>query len=57
MHNIVKSRKEGQKVYYSLTDPRLVEACVRIREILLDELKRRGVVARELEARNIVSRG
>ena len=57
MHNIVKARKEGQKVFYSLTDPRLVEACVRIREVLLDELKRRGVVAQELEARNIVNPG
>lgn len=57
MHQIVKARKEGQKVFYSLTDPRLVEACVKIREVLLDELKRRGVVARELETRNIVNPG
>jgi len=56
MQQIVRTRKEGQKVFYSLTDPRLVEACIKIREVLLDDLKRRGVVAQELEARDLIVR-
>ena len=54
LHNIVKTRKEGQKVFYSLSDPRLLEACAKIREVLLDELKQRGVVAREIDANSII---
>jgi ArsR family transcriptional regulator len=33
--NIVKSRKEGQTVYYSLTNPRIAKICNEIRSILL----------------------
>lgn len=41
-HDIVTARKEGQKVYYSLTDPRLVDACDLIRQIIVDLNKRKG---------------
>lgn len=41
-HDIVTTRKEGQKVYYSLTDPRLVDACDMIRRIIVDLNKRKG---------------
>lgn len=40
--DIVVTRKEGQKVYYSLADPRLVDACDMIRKIIVDLNKRRG---------------
>jgi DNA-binding transcriptional ArsR family regulator len=40
--DIVVTRKEGQKVYYSLSDPRLVDACDMIRKIIVDLNKRRG---------------
>ena len=40
--DIVVTRKEGQKVYYSLSDPRLVDACDLIRKIIVDLNKRRG---------------
>lgn len=35
LRNIVKSRKEGQTVYYSLTNPRIAKICNEIRSILL----------------------
>lgn len=54
LHNIVKTRKEGQRVYYSLSDPRLVEACAKIREVLLDQLKARGVIAQEVNVDDLV---
>jgi ArsR family transcriptional regulator len=43
-HDIVTARKEGQKVYYSLTDKRLVDATDMIRQIIVDLNKRRGKV-------------
>jgi len=43
---LVESRKEGQTVYYRLTDERLPAACSQIRSILLEGMKRRGKAAR-----------
>lgn len=34
---LVRSRKEGQTVYYSVTNVKFVEACALIREALLEE--------------------
>lgn len=48
-HHIVATRKEGQTVYSSLVDPRIMEACTKIRAVLLDSMKRRGVIAREID--------
>ena len=42
--DIVTTRKEGQKVFYSLTDPRLVDACDLIRKIIVDLNRRKGKV-------------
>lgn len=47
---ILSSRKEGQNVYYALVDPRLWEACTNIRQILLDTMKKSGIVANEIDA-------
>jgi len=52
--NIVKSRKEGQMVYYSLVDPRLLEACLLIRSVLLDNLKKRGLIAKDFDPEHVV---
>ena len=49
-HNIVKSRKERRTVYYSIVDTRLVDACNLIRAILLDGMKRQGMIASEMDA-------
>lgn len=43
-HDIVTARKEGHKVYYTLTDPRLVEACDLIRKIIADLNRRKGKI-------------
>jgi len=34
---LVRARKEGQTVYYSVTNPKFVEACALIREALIEE--------------------
>ena len=48
--HMVEAHKEGQTVYYRTTDPRILEACTLIRQVLLDNLRKRGELARELEA-------
>jgi DNA-binding transcriptional ArsR family regulator len=39
---LVKSRKEGQTVYYSVTNPKFVQACALIREALLEQHRVEG---------------
>jgi len=51
--NVVKTRKEGQTVYCQLTDPRLMDACVRIRTILLDNMRQRGTLAQEIDPEGV----
>ena len=43
--NVVISRKEGQTVYYSIRDMRMIEACHTIRAVLLDGIKEQGDIA------------
>ena len=40
--SLVRTRKDGQTVYYSLSDRRIIEACTLIRSVLLDKMKERG---------------
>jgi len=44
--HIVIARKEGQNVYYRLTNNRLPKICAEIRSILLDGMENRGKKAR-----------
>jgi len=39
---LVRSRKEGQTVYYSITNPKFVAACALIREALVEEHQAEG---------------
>lgn len=47
-HNVVKTRKEGQTVYYSLSNMRLPKACLEIRSILLEGMEKTGKKARRM---------
>ena len=40
--HIIETRKEGQTVYYNLTNSKLPRVCAEIRTILLDEMIIRG---------------
>jgi len=42
--NIVNARKDGHKVYYSLKDSRLIDACELIRTIISDLYKEKGKI-------------
>jgi DNA-binding transcriptional ArsR family regulator len=39
---LVRARKEGQTVYYTITNPKFVEACALIREALVEEHRAEG---------------
>ncbi len=46
--HIVAARKDGQTVYYRLTNSKLPKVCAEIRSILLDGMEMRGNQARGL---------
>jgi len=52
--DVVIARKEGQTVFYQLTDHRIMDACVRIRTILLDNMRQRGTLAREIDPEGVI---
>jgi ArsR family transcriptional regulator len=52
--HLVKMRKEGTTVYYSPADRRIIEACAMIRSILIESMKKRGLVAQEMDIDNII---
>ena len=47
--DVVLNRKNGQTVYYRLTDMRLMHACTMIRTVLLDGMRSSGKVADKLD--------
>jgi len=51
---VVKTRKEGQTVFCEITDPRIMDACVRIRTILLDNMRLRGTLAQEIDPEGVI---
>ena len=52
--HVVHSRKEGQTVFYSLTDERMIQACNTLRWVLLDQMKARGKVAGDIAPDDLV---
>jgi ArsR family transcriptional regulator, virulence genes transcriptional regulator len=51
---LVRARKEGPTVHYSLADRRTIQACTLIRSVLLDRMKERGLAARKVDPRYVV---
>lgn len=54
-HHLVSARKEGQSVFYSLSDRRIIQACTAIRAVLLDQMKLRGEVAQDTDPKYVVT--
>ena len=46
---VVVNRKEAQSVYYRLKNPKLLESCHIMREILLEEMESQGRIARDYD--------
>ena len=45
---VVSPRREGTNVYYSLTDPRIIDACDIVHQVLLNHLARNRATAERL---------
>ena len=39
--DILKTRKQGTSIYYSVTNPKINQACDMVREVLIDQLSQR----------------
>ncbi len=48
-NSVVTTRKEGQTVFYTLKYPRLFDACLVIRGVLLEDMKDSGKVATRID--------
>jgi ArsR family transcriptional regulator, virulence genes transcriptional regulator len=45
---VVQARREGVNIFYSLTNPRIVEACDISRQVLLEQVARNKKIAERL---------
>ena len=45
---IVKTRKAGANVFYSVTNPKISQACDMVREVLLEQLNNRQEIAKSV---------
>lgn len=43
---VVKTRKEGTKTYYKVSNPRIIQACELMRQVLLEQLKEGGMLTK-----------
>jgi len=48
---IVTARKQGANIYYSVANPKIINACDIIREVLMEQLVQRKELARKYVAR------
>jgi DNA-binding transcriptional ArsR family regulator len=46
---VVQARREGVNVYYSLTNPRIIDACDIVHEVLMEQMARQKQIAERLE--------
>ena len=49
---VVVARREGVNVYYRVADPKIIQACDLMREVLLDQLVQSAELAESLQARS-----
>jgi ArsR family transcriptional regulator len=52
--NLVTANKQGTTVTYSLTTPRMIDACHILREILIGNMKRMGQIAEDLQPTDLI---
>ncbi len=45
---VVNARRDGTSIFYSLSDPKICEACDIVHEILLNQVKKSGELAEKL---------
>lgn len=45
---VVLSRREGVNIYYRISNPKIIQACDLMREVLLEQLKEKGKMVASL---------
>ena len=53
--NVVITRKDAQTVYYRLKNPKIIEGCHLVREILLEEMESQGRIARDYDEDTVLA--
>jgi ArsR family transcriptional regulator len=48
---ILKSRREGINMYYSVSNLKVIEACILMKEVLVEQMKEKGKLA-EIESKH-----
>jgi len=46
---VVKTRREGVNIYYSVTNPKIIQACNLMREVLIEQLTEKGKMASRIQ--------
>jgi DNA-binding transcriptional ArsR family regulator len=47
--SILKTRKQGTSIFYSVTNPKINQACDMVREVLLDQLNQKHELAKSFQ--------
>ena len=48
---IVMARREGLNVYYQVANPKVIQACDLMRQVLLEQLAAKGALAQQINAK------
>ncbi len=48
---ILRSRRDGINIYYSVSNKKVIDACILMKEVLMDQMKEKGKLA-ELASRS-----
>ncbi len=46
---VVATRREGVNIYYRISNPKIIQACNLMKEILMDQLQEKGKIASSLK--------
>ncbi len=46
---VVRTRREGVNIYYRIANPKIIQACILMREVLTEQLQEKGKMASSLD--------
>lgn len=47
-HHVLISRRDGNNIFYKVANPKIIDACCLVREIVIDELKKTASITDDL---------
>ncbi len=48
-HRVVKTRRDGVNIYYSINNPKIIEACALMKAVLMEQLDENKRLARRIK--------